>query len=454
MREPAGLFFIPAARAARSGPYLVTKLKKKMAITFLSKREAASVAAILAALCSISPAGDWPQWRGPERNGKSSETGIITSWEQRKPKLLWMGEGMGAGYASISLVGARIYTTGNLADGQGVVAVDAASGKVLWSKVLTDKTPKHGFEGARCTPTVDGDRLYVTTSNGSIACLSTDGELVWQKDFEKEWGGRMMSGWGFAESVLVDGDIAVCTPGGAEAMMVALDKKSGREIWKCKVPDLGEGGKDGAGYGSVVISNGAGVKQYVQMTGRGVIGVRAADGKFLWGYNRVANKTANIPDAVVSGDHVFCATGYGTGSALLKLVKSGDGVNAEEVYFLDGNTVQNHHGGMILDDGYIYLGHKHNGGDPVCLEMKTGEVKWHCKEPVGKKSACVTYADGHLIYRYQSGELALVEATPQAYRLKGTFKPDYQEKESWSHPVISGGRLYLREQDKLMCYEL
>jgi len=412
------------------------------------------MAAVLAASCPISAAADWPQWRGPGRDGKSPETGIIESWETRKPTLLWIGEGMGGGFASVAVAGGRIYSTGNHEKGQGVIAVDAATGKVLWTKVLTGDVPKHGFPGARCTPTVDGDRLYVTTSNGSIACLGTDGKLVWQKDFGAEWGGKMMSGWGFAESVLIDGEAAICTPGGPDAMMVALDKKSGREIWKCKVPDLGKNGKDGAGYGSVVSSNGAGVKQYVQITGRGLIGVRAKDGRFLWGYNKIANGTANIPDAVVSGDHVFCATGYGTGSALLKLEKSGGGVKAEEVYFLDGNTLQNHHGGMVLLDGHIYLGHKHNGGDPVCVEMETGKIKWHCKDPVGKKSANVTYVDGHLIYRHQSGELALVEATPQAYRLKGSFMPEYQEKQSWAHPVISGGRLYLREQDKLMCYEL
>ena len=206
---------------------------------------------------------DWPQWRGPDRNGKSTEKGIIGSWEKKAPELLWMGEGVGNGYAGVAVVGDRIYTTGDLKDGQGVVAVNARDGKVLWSTTVTEGVPKHSYEGARCTPTVVGDRLWVTTSNGMIACLSTDGKLVWQKSFEKEWGGRMMTGWGYAESVLVDGKAAICTPGGPDAMMVALDKDSGAELWKCKVPDYGESGKDGAGYGSAVISTGAGVKQYV-----------------------------------------------------------------------------------------------------------------------------------------------------------------------------------------------
>ena len=169
-------------------------------------------------------AKDWPQFRGPNLDGKSTETGIIKSWEQKAPTLLWIGEGMGAGYAAMSIVGERIYTTGNLKDGQGVVAVNAKDGKVLWTTVLTDGEPKHGFEGSRCTPTVVGDHLWVTTSNGMIACLTTAGKVVWKKEFGTEWGGKMMSGWGFAESVLVDGDVAVCTPGGPDAMMVALDK--------------------------------------------------------------------------------------------------------------------------------------------------------------------------------------------------------------------------------------
>lgn len=399
-------------------------------------------------------ANDWPQFRGPERNGKSAETGIIKSWEQQAPKLLWMGEGMGGGYGGVAVAGGTVYTTGDLKDGQGVVAVNAKDGKVLWSAALTEGAPKHGYEGARCTPTVVGDKLWVTTSNGMIACLSTDGKVLWKKDFKTEWGGRMMSGWGFSESVLVDGQAAVCTPGGPDAMMVALDKDSGKEIWKCKVPEYGKNGKDGAGYGSAVISTGAGVKHYVQMTGRGVIGVRASDGKFLWGYDHAVNNVANISMPLVIGDHVFCSTAYGAGSGLLKLVKDGDGVKAEEVYFLKADKLQNHHGGMVLVDGYLYCGHKQNGGDPVCIDIKTGNPKWGPEKGLGKGSAAVTYADGHLIFRYQDGLVALVEATPEKFVVKGTFKPEFQQKESWSYPVVSGGRLYLREQDKLMCYQL
>ncbi|MBN8456457.1 MAG: PQQ-like beta-propeller repeat protein [Verrucomicrobia bacterium] len=409
---------------------------------------------LLAAGTAEISAKDWPQWRGPNRDGKSTETGIIKNWETNPPKLLWMGEGMGAGYAGVAVVGDRIYTTGDLAAGQGVIAVNAKDGKVVWSTPLTEGAPKHGFEGARCTPTVEGGMLWVTTSDGAVACLDTTGKVVWKKSFSEEWGGKMMSGWGFSESVLIDGDNAVCTPGGPEAMMVALDKKTGKEAWRCKMPEGGGKGKDGAGYGSAVISNGAGVKQYVQMTGRGLIGVRASDGKFLWSYDHVANDVANISTPVVIGDHIFASTAYGTGTGLVKLVKDGDGVKAEEVYFIDPNKLQNHHGGMVLVDGHIYCGHKQNGGDPVCVDIKTGELKWGPVKAPGKGSGSVSYVDGHLIFRYQNGVVALVEATPSGYKLKGSFKPEFQQKESWAHPVVSGGRLYLREQDKLMCYGL
>ena len=397
---------------------------------------------------------DWPQFRGPDLDGKSSETGLLKSWEGKAPALVWMGEGMGSGYGGVAVVGGRAFSTGNFKDGQGVVAVNIKDGKVLWTTALTEGEPKHGFPGSRCTPTVVGERLWVTTSDGWIACLTTDGKVVWKKSFEKEWGGRMMSGWGYSESVLVDGQAVICTPGGPEAMMVALDKDSGKELWKCKVPEIGKNGKAGAGYSSVVISMAAGIKQYVQLTGLGVIGVRASDGKFLWGYDHAANKTANISNPVIAGDLVFTSSAYGGGAGCVKLEKDGEGVKATELYFLGPDVVQNHHGGTVLVDGYLYGGHKQNGGDPFCLELKTGKLMWGPLKAPGKGSAAVTYADGHLIFRYQDGLLVLVEASPKEFKSKGSFMPQFQEKESWAHPVVSGGRLYLREQDKLMCYQL
>jgi len=403
-------------------------------------------------------AGEWRQWRGPGRENKSTDTGLLKSWEASQPKLLWLADGLGEGYASVSIADGRIYTTGNTNDGQAVVALNVNDGKVLWTKPLTDEPPKHGYEGSRCTPTADGDRLYVITSNGIIACLkSQDGEVVWQKDFQQDFGGKMMSGWGFSESPLVDGDWVLCTPGGQDAMIVALNKMTGEEVWRSAVPELGKKGKDGAGYSSIVISNAGGVKQYVQLVGRGLIGVRASDGKFLWGYNLIANPTANIPTPIVNGDFVFTSTGYGDGgAALVKIVGDGDDFKAEEVYYHPAKTLQNHHGGMVLHDGHVYFGSKHNNGFPVCVDFESGKIVWggETRGP-GSGSAAIVYADGNLIFRYQSGEVALVEATPEDYKLKGVFKPEFVGKNPcWAQPVVAGGKLYLRDQDKLMCYDV
>lgn len=398
----------------------------------------------------------WEQWRGPNRQNLSTDKGLIQDWNENPPKLSWTASGLGKGYASVSIKDNRLFTTGNLPEGQMVIAVNIDDGKILWKTSLIDSNPKHSYPGARCTPSIDGDRLYAISSNGSISCLSVaDGEVFWTKDFENEWDGKMMSGWGFSESPLVDGDRVLCTPGGNDAMMVALDKTTGKEIWKTSVKDLGEKGKDGAGYSSIVISHGGGVKQYVQLTGKGIIGVRASDGKLLWNYNPVANRVANIPTPIVSGDYVFCSTGYGTGSALLKLSKQGDGVKAEEVYFLNAKTLQNHHGGMVLYKDHIYCGHGHGKGFPICINLKSGKTVWGGKiRGEGSGSAAVSFADGNLIFRYESGHVALIEATTEGYNLKGSFKADQVLGKAWAHPVVCGGKLYLREQDVLMCYDL
>jgi len=396
-------------------------------------------------------AKDWPNWRGPNHDGISEEKGLNWNWGDDGPELLWQEEGCGGGYSSVAVADGKIFTIGNKDGGEHLTAFNEKDGKEVWSTKFGTSSHSNG------TPTVDGDLVYAIGRDGDLVCCKvSNGSKVWSKRFDKDFGGKMMSSWGYSESPVIDGNNLICTPGGKNAMIVALDKKTGRTIWESKMPDdLGGSGKDGAGYSSVAISEGAGVKQYVQMTGRGLISVRAKDGKFLWNYNEVANSTANIPTPLVTGDHVFASTGYGTGSVLVKLSKKGSGVKAEEVYFLDADTLQNHHGGMIRVGKYVYTGHKHNNGFPICVDITTGDVEWGGDERgPGSGSAAITMADGHLIYRYQNGIVALIEATPKEYNLKASFKPAYQKKESWAHPVVANGRLYLREQDKLMCYDL
>jgi outer membrane protein assembly factor BamB len=395
---------------------------------------------------------EWPQWRGPNRDGICTEKGLSEKWGEQGPPLAWETKGLGKGYSSLAIHDGKIVTLGRKNDGLYLTALSIKGGTELWSTRLIanpDNDPN-------CTPTIGGELVYSVSTNGGLFCnnLKT-GKLVWEKDFKKDFGGQMMSGWGYSESPLVDGDRLICSPGAKEASIVALDRKSGNVIWRSPVPKFGERGRDGAGYSSVVISNGGGVKQYVQLMGRGVISVAANDGRFLWGYNAVANDTANIPTPLISGDYVFTSTGYGAGAALLKLSKDGpNGVKAEEQYFLKSKEFQNHHGGMIMVGDYVYCGNQHNQGFPICLEWKTGKIKWAPRRGAGGGSAAVLYADGNLYFRYEKGALALIEANPNEYKEKSSFKPPQGGAPCWSHPVIAGKRLYLREQDALYCYEL
>jgi outer membrane protein assembly factor BamB len=312
------------------------------------------------------------------------------------------------------------------------------------------------YGGPRGTPTTDADLVFVVTTDGDVVCLAAaTGREQWRRSMPRDFGGRMMSQWMFAESPLVDGDRLVVTPGGPKAAIVALEKRTGKDIWRAAVPRIGSAGADGAGYSSIVISNGGGVKQYVQLMGRGVVSIRAADGWFMWGYNKVANDVANIATPIVKDDFVFASTGYSTGAALLQLASDGKGgVTATEKYFLQANVLQNHHGGFVLINGVVYGGNGHNNGFPFALDLASGRMLWDRARGAGTGSAAVTAADGHLYFRYQDGTMALISADPKQYALKSTFAIPNVRNPSWSHPVIADGRLYLREQDELFAYAI
>ena len=413
---------------------------------------------VFGAIASVdgASAGDWPQWRGPDRDGHAADDERMRSDWGRPPQLLWKIEGVGRGYASCSVVGDRLYTTGNTNGRQALVCVDLEKQKVLWSTGMTDGVPEHGYPGSRSTPTVSDGLVYAVGSDGSIVCCDAEtGEKRWMHPFSK-WDGRMSSGWGFSESPLVDGDRVVFTPGGSKGGIVACDKQTGDVLWTANIEAGGDKGKDGAGYSSLVRSDAAGVPQYVTLTGRGAVSVSAESGKELWRYNRVANGVADIPTPVVWDNYVFVSSGYGDGgSALLKLSASGDGVAAEEVYWKSNGELQNHHGGVIKDGPYLYMGNKHGKGFPVCVEAETGEFAWGGSiRGEGKGSAAISAADGQLIFRYQNGVVAFLKLTPDEYQVLGTFVPEYQEENSWSHPVVAGGVMYLREQNVLMAYDV
>jgi outer membrane protein assembly factor BamB len=420
-------------------------------------------ALVLAAFCLPSLAIDqrnadkaaWPQWRGPHRDNISPDTGLLTEWSAEGPRLAWKAPGMGRGFSSITADNGKIYTMGDIEGGQAVIALSEKNGERLWASRIGDVWDSNGYAGPRCSPATDGTVVIAVGTHGDIACYNAkNGQEIWHRSFPKEFGGRMHSGWGFSESPLIDGNLVICTPGGDDAILAALNKKTGATVWQTKMEKIGDRGGDGAAYSSIVISNACGRKQYVQLVGRGAIGVDAKTGKFLWGYNHVANGTANIPTPVVQDDYVFVSTGYGTGAGLVKLEKNGDGIEAKEQYFLDAKDLQVHHGGMVVVGNYLYCGHGHGQGAPVCLEWKTGKFAWRQGRGLGEGSAAVGYADGNLYFRYENGVVGLIGATPDGYQLKGEFKIPDVNKPSWPQPVIIGGKLYLREQDNLLCYDV
>jgi outer membrane protein assembly factor BamB len=395
----------------------------------------------------VSSANDWPRWRGPNNDGICTESGLLNSWDEDGPPIAWSTRGFGSGYSSVAIFDGKIITMGNK-DGQTkLICVSARDGSPIW------EAPVSGGKDPNCTPTIDPESKLVfgLSHSGVLLCANTDnGEEVWKVDFQSDLNGRMMSGWGYSESPLVDGENLICTPGSDQGVLVALNKRTGQVVWQTEMAN------GTAGYSSPVISNGGGVKQYVTLVGKGLIGVRASDGQLLWHYPRIANTTANVPTPIVKGDLVFGSSGYGDGgSALLRLSSSGRGsVQIKEVYYKRNNEVQNHHGGMVLIGDYVYMGHGHNNGLPLCLHLESGRVAWGPTRGAGRESAALVAADGHLYFRYQDAVMALVEASPDRYNLKGSFKIKSKNGNSWAHPVIAGKRLYLRDQDELHCYDI
>ena len=346
--------------------------------------------ALCAAVALAAPAArpaadwphDWPQWRGPNRDAVSSETGLLAQWPETGPPLLWKSAGLGTGFSSLALAGDRIFTLGDREGGQHLVALNrptARSSGGRGSAAWEDE-----FAGPRGTPTVDGSRVYALGTEGDLVCLdAATGKERWRRNLAKDFGGEMMSIWKFTESPLVDGDRLIVTPGrrrGGARGAGQADRQGG--LAHRGPADLGRKGKDGAGYSSIVDPQGRRREAVRAALGRGLIGVRADDGKFLWNYNKVANDIANISTPVVKGDHVFASTGYQTGSALLKLRKGRRRRrSARRSTSCPPRRLQNHHGGFVLVGDYIYGGHGHNRGVPICVEMATGKVVWGGEGP-------------------------------------------------------------------------
>jgi outer membrane protein assembly factor BamB len=396
-------------------------------------------------LCVVSAmAEDWPQWRGPNRDGVSKETGLLKEWPEGGPKLAWKATDLGKGYSTPSVAKGQVYVVGT-PDGkvEQLIALSESDGKKLWSADIGGVGPNKGpqYPGPRSTPTIDGDRAYVLSSDGDLACVGTaDGKIVWTKNLRKDFDGKP-GNWAYAESVLVDGENVVCSPGGDKSTVVALNKNDGSVVWQCAVP-----GGDPAGFASIVIGEVGGIRQYIQFLGKGLVGIEAKSGKFLWRYDNTSQGSMNAVTPIFSNSSVFSvATRKGAG--LAKLAADGDKITPTEVYFLA--KLQTHHGGLVLVGDSVY---GTSSAALMCVDFASGKVQWEDRS-VGKGS--ISAADGRLYVRSENGPVALVEASPTAYKELGRFTPEGSSpKTSWPHPVIANGHLLLRDQGTLNCYDV
>lgn len=399
-----------------------------------SKKSAAATPTAMAA-------GDWNQFRGPRRDNLSPESGLADKWPEGGPELLQTISGIGEGYASVSLVGELMYTMGNVDGGEQVIALNRKTGEIVWKTRNGDEYQEGQGNGPRGTPTVIDGMVYSLGGNGDLSCIKADnGEMVWQVNILKAFGGGNIT-WGISESVLIDDGKVMCSPGGSDATVVALDAKSGKVVWKSKVPE-----QPAASYASPVAMTIGKIKQYVIFTSKGICGVRADDGEPLWGQNASSNGTANCATPLVVDNYVFSSSDYGTGAELVQLIPSGKSVQAKQVYFT--KDMKNHHGGMVLLDGHVFGS---NGDMLSCVELKTGKPTWRERSMKGS----VVYADKKIVFRNENGPVVLLAADTQKYTELGRFdQPERSNRPAWAHPVIADGKLYLRDMDKLLVYNL
>ncbi len=391
---------------------------------------------VAAILPSMMLADDWPQWRGANRDGRSAETGLLKQWPEGGPKLLWSVKGIGVGYASVSVKDGMVYTTGMVGKTGTLFAFDT-DGKKKFAKTYGPEWTKN-FPGSRSTPTIDDALAYVVSGYGNVVCFDAkSGARKWSVDALKKFRGRNIS-WGISESPLIVGDKLIVTPGGKDASVVALDKKTGKTIWTSK------GLSATSAYCSPLEVQLSGGRMIVQMLSGLVVGLDAATGKTLWTYRYKQRVCANTP-IWVDGS-VFVTSGYGKGAELIRV----SGKAAERVW--SEKTMDCHHGGAVLVDGYIYAtSHRNGRGKWVCLDARTGKVMW-TDSGVGKGS--VIYADGMLYCYGENGEMGLVKPSPKGFQLVSGFRISQGSGKHWAHPAVANGRLYIRHGDVLMCYDI
>ncbi|NNE90807.1 MAG: PQQ-like beta-propeller repeat protein [Verrucomicrobiales bacterium] len=399
--------------------------------------------ACTALLLTVSPAAadDWPQWRGPDRDGISKEKGLLQSWPDGGPDLAWRTGGLGEGYSSVAVANGMVYTLGDLEDGSYAIAISEKDGSPVWKTKIGDAGGHKGYPGTRSTPTVDSGQVFVLNQHSDLAALDAkSGDLIWKVNLQEDFGGKMMSGWRYSESPLVDGDKVIITPGGRDGTVLALNRKTGSKIWQT------EGWTDTAGYSSVIIATIHGVRQYVQLTGESVGGMDPESGEVLWKADR-PGKTAVVTTPVIEDDVVFVTSSYGVGCNAFRISKNGDNWSTEEIYA--NKEIANHHGGVVLIDGHVYGS---SGGTFRCVNLESGDLGF-AERSAGK--GATTYADGRFYLRAENGPMALLEATPDGMKEVSRFdQPDRTNRKAWAHPVVANGKLFLRDQDILLVYDV
>lgn len=387
---------------------------------------------------------EWPQWMGPDRDGLTQETGLQQQWPEEGPKRVWLNQEMGLGYAGPAIAGGKLYTLGAREGTEQLIALDAETGDELWAADVGDEYENDWGDGPRNTPTIDDGRIYAMGARGDLVCLdAASGDEVWRVAMQ-DFGGNIPS-WGYAESPLVDDGKVIVTPGGGQGAIVALDKATGELIWQSK------DATDGAHYSSVVVAHPHGQKQYVQLLPEHLVGVDPASGDVLWSVDW-PGRVAVIPTPLVRDNKVYVTSGYGAGCMLVEIA---DDNTALVVY--DNKTMKNHHGGVVLLGDYLY-GHS-DGVGWVCQDFETGKQVWRERSALGK--GAIGYADGRFVCLSEDeGDVVLIEASPEGWTEHGRFKLEPQTEQRkpkgkiWVHPVIVDGKLYLRDQELVSCYDV
>jgi len=386
---------------------------------------------------AASDATEWPCFHGPNRDAKSPDFGLLKEWPQGGPPLLWKYDGVGKGFSTVAVSGGTIYTSGDVGDRFVVFALDM-DGKPKWKIDHDAAWTKSSNLGARSTPTIDGGNLYIESGEGLVGCYDArTGAKKWTRQLT-EFGGKPGS-WGYAESVLILGNLAIVTPGGSKCL-VALNKLTGQPAWSST------GFSAGAQYGGCTAFTFQNVPLIAAGTAGGLVCVDARNGALVFLNDFSAKNTANCPTPAYSDGHLFWANGYGKGGICMKFAAAGGRINATEAWRTTDMVC--HHGGYVIDNGYIY---GDNGNGVTCLDLKTGKVMWKDKG-VGKGS--VLLADGMLyLFGEGGGRAALATCSPDGMQMKGTFSVQGSGP-SWAHPVVIGGRLYLRYDTNLYCFDV